>query len=336
MLTRIKQIFQLRLALPTILLLAGAFLFFACTFDWFDLEVPHKTLFKILEKLGDLILISSVISFLIDSAEYMGLFKRELETVIYDTKFLSKRNDIEEIWVGVSKVLFQSKFPQISTNLMMAVKNYYTPDDQLKLNYYDDYRITYTVSYDSENPDNICVVSNTSFMLNVEDCNEFEFPMKYWTCVEESSQSTVETIMKAISINNKKLEDLDEPVKSYDNGMICYNFKIKLKGETKYHIEQTINQTYSLNDDNYLAFRARWLVNDMRIQLFHPDDMQILFINRATANGFKTNHNKDTFKEYEYRGLILKHQGYIIILNKKSQKVNQIMAEKKHEGDMEV
>ena len=54
----------------------------------------------------------------------------------------------------------------------------------------------------------------------------------------------------------------------------------------------------------------------MRIQLFHPADMKILFVNRATAKGFELNNNTDTFKEYEYKGLILKHQGYIIILNR--------------------
>lgn len=153
MLTRIKHLFQFRLALPTILLITGLFLFLSCIFDWFDLEGSHKVWFKLMEKAGDLILISSIISFLIDSAEYLGIFKRELEDVLYDTKFLKKRNDIEDIWMKVSKVLFQSKFPNISTGLMCAVKNYYSPDENLKLNYYNDYRNIYTVKYDDENHD---------------------------------------------------------------------------------------------------------------------------------------------------------------------------------------
>lgn len=338
----IKRIFQFRLALPSILLLIGLLLFCTCAFDWFGIEDTRKTLFKILEKIGDLILISSIIAFLIDSAEYMGAFKREIEAVIYDTKFLKKRNDIEDVWVDVSDVLFESKFPQISKKLMMAVKNYYTPDDDLKLNYYNDYRITYTVEYDEENPDYIRVESKTSFQLNVEDTKEFEFPTRYWTCVDESEQDTVETIMSAIAVNGKPGPELKDPQKSYDNGMVCYSFKIKLKGETEYLIEQTIHQKYNLKEDNYLGFLARWLVNDMRVQLFHPPDMQVLFVNRATADGFKTNIVRENFKEYEHKGLILKHQGYILILNKRendsgntNQKPN-IMNKTKAEGDMEV
>ncbi len=268
-----------------------------------------------MEKSGDLILISSIISFLIDSAEYLGIFKRELEEVIYDTKFLKKRNDIEDVWINVSKVLFQSKFPQISTQLMMAVKNYYTPDEQLKLNYYNDYRNIYTIEYDEVNPDFIRVNNKTSYILSVEDEKEFVFPMRYWTCVQESDQNTVETVMSSITVNGKPIDNMDAPEKKFENGMICYHFNIKLKGSTEYHIQQETTQKYSIKEDNYLGFRARWLVNNMRVQIFHPANMKLLFVNRATANGFETNNSTDTFKEYEYRGLILKHQGYIIILN---------------------
>lgn len=312
----IRHLFQLRLALPTILLIVGLFLFFSCAFDLFGIETSNKVLFRILEKAGDLILISSIISFLIDSAEYLGVFKKELEDVIYDTNFLKKRNDIESVWVKVSDVLFQSKFPEISQKLMMAVKNYYSTDDGLKLNYYDDYRNIYTIKYDEQNQDIIHVENKTSFLLKVEDEKEFDFPMRYWTCVEENNQGSVETVMESISVNGDRLTNIKDPIKTYTDGMICFEFKIKLKGHREYRIQQVRKNKYNIKEDNYLGFRARWLVNDMRVQVFHPNDMKILFINRATANGFQSNCCTDTFKEYECKGLILKHQGYIIILNK--------------------
>ena len=270
----------------------------------------------LLKGLSSVIVMSALVSFLIDSVEFMGVFKRALEDIIYDSKFLRKRKDIEEIWVKVSKELFKSKFPQISTQLMMAVKNYYSPDENLKLNYYNDYRNVYTVKYDEQNHDFIHVESKSSYILKVEDEKEFEFPMRYWTCVNEGEQETVEAAMGSITVNGNNVNDIGTPEKTYEKGTVCYNFKLKLKGCTEYRIQQTLNQKYNLKEDNFLGFRARWLVNDMRIQLFHPADMKILFVNRATANGFEVNNDRETFKEYEYKGLILKHQGYIIILNR--------------------
>ena len=140
--------------------------------------------------------------------------------------------------------------------------------------------------------------------------------MRYWTCVEEENKETVETIMSTITVNGKNVDNIGNPEMTYSDGMVCFNFKLTLEGKTEYRIQQTIKSKYNLKEDNYLGFRARWLVKDMRVQIFHPEDMKILFVNRATANGFQMNNSTDTFKEFEYKGLILKHQGYVIILNK--------------------
>ena len=144
----IKRLFQFRLAVPVILLVIGLPLLCIAAFDPWQLEDSSPHWFKLLEKCGDIILVSSLISFLLDSAEYMGVFKRALEDIIYDSKFLKKRKDIEDIWVSVSKELFKSKFPRISTPLMQAVRKYYEPGDGLKLTYYNDYVNTYTLTLD--------------------------------------------------------------------------------------------------------------------------------------------------------------------------------------------
>lgn len=311
----IKRLFQFRMAVPVILLVMGLPLLCVAAFDPWQLESSSPHWYKLLEKGSDIILVSSLISFLLDSAEYMGIFKRDLEEIIYDTRFLEKRNDIEDIWVRVSKVFTKLKFPQISTPLMQAVKNFYTSDDDLKLSYYSDYRNVYTITFDEQDEHFINVKSETSFTLKVEDSKEFNFPMRYWNCVAENNQGSVTVNSDHISVNGKPTK-VKDPVKSYQDGMICHTFNLELKGSTEYHITQENHQRYDLRQDNYLGFRARWLVNDMRIQIFHPGNLKLLFVNRATANGFKNNKETEEFSEYEYKGLILKNQGYIIILNK--------------------
>lgn len=311
----IKRIFQFRLAVPVILLVIGLPLLCITAFDPWQLEISSPHWFRLLSKSADIILVSSLISFLLDSAEYMGIFKKDLEEIIYDTKYLEKRNDIEEIWVKVSKVFTRLKFPQISTPLMNAIKNFYTPNDDLKLSYYSDYRNVYTVAFDDEDDNFIKVKNETTFTLKVEDSKKFKFPMRFWNCVAENNQGSVSMNLDHITVNGNPAK-IKDSAKSYSNGMVCHTFNVELEGMTEYHITQESDQRYDLRQDNYLGFRARWLVNDMRIQIFHPKNLKLLFVNRATANDFKMNKETADFCEFEYKGLILKNQGYIIILNK--------------------
>ena len=327
----IKRLFQFRLAVPVILLVIGILLLCISAFDPWELETSSPHWYKFIGKCADIVLVSSLISFLLDSAEYMGIFKKDLEEIIYDTKYLEKRNDIEDIWVRVSKVFTKLRFPQISTPLMNAVKDFYTPDDELKLSYYTDYRNVYTIEYDETDCNFINVKNEITFTLKVEDTKNFYFPMRYWNCVAENEKDSVTINFEKITINGVAAK-VTKPEKSYKDGMICHTFKLELEGKTEYQICQENKQRYDLRQDNYLGFRARWLVNDMRIQIFHPANLKLLFVNRATANGFRTNKETPDFSEYEYKGLILKNQGYIIILNKQP----ETMKLKRIEGDMEV
>ena len=307
-----KKKITIRAILLIVLAIIGIVLISTYFFDWLDFD---KNTLKFCSKLGEIILVSSIVSFLIDAARYIGIFKEELCDVIYDTKFLEKRKDIDKVWMEVSKVLFRLKFPQISTDLLMAVKNYYTPSDCPTLSYYNDYRIIYTIEYDEIESDFVRVNTKVSFNLNVENDGEFIFPVRFWTCVEQSKKDEVKTEIASITVNGSPMESSAER-SEYANGMVLNVFDLVLKGSTEYRIEHESNKKYNLKDDNYLGFKARWLVKDMRVQLFHPTDMKILLVERGTKEMFKLNYETNIYKEYEYKGLVLKKQGFIMILNK--------------------
>lgn len=308
----IKDIFKFKQAIPVILLIIGVPLFVICSFGAFGLENSHKQWFRLLDGLSNVIVMSALVSFLVDSVEFMGVFKRALEDIIYDTKFLKKRNDIDEIWVKVSKELFKSKFPQISNQLMQTVRKYYEPGDGLKLTYYNDYVNTYTLTFDEKDKNIIHLVHDVSFTLNVEDKKGFDFPMTLWTCVSEGNKDKVSLVCDNVTVNGEAAKaEVSEP--KYEDGALKYDYKLQLKGSTEYKIKQKITKEYSLKDDNFIGYKARWLVNGMRVKVFHPKELGILFVNRGVMGKF-SKEEKEDFKEYEYKGLILKHQGYILTI----------------------
>jgi len=238
--------------------------------------------------------------------------KRALEDIIYDSKFLKKRKDIDEIWVKVSKELFKSKFPQISNPLMQTVRKYYESDDGLKLSYYNDYVNTYTLALDKEDKNIIHVVQDVSFTLNVEDKEKFPFPMTMWTCASPENKDKATLLCENVTVNGKPATaEVSEP--KYEEGTLRYDYKLQLEGNTEYKIKQRITKKYNLKEDNFIGYKARWLVNGIRVKVFHPKELGILFVNRGVMGEFSKEERED-FKEYEFKGLILKHQGYILTI----------------------
>ena len=308
----IKDVFKFKQAIPVILLIIGGSLFVVCSFDFFKLEENHQQWYKLLEGLSNVIVTSALVSFLVDSVEFMGVFRRALEDIIYDSKFLHKRKDINEVWVKVSKELFNSKFPQISNSLMQVVRKYYDPGDGLKLTYYNDYVNTYTLTLDKDNKDIIYVENDVSFTLNVEDKEKFMFPMTMWTCVSEADKEKPTLECNNVFVNgHSATAQISTP--KYEDGMLRYDYKLELKGSIEYKIRQKFLKKYNLRDDNYIGYKARWLVNGMRVKVFHPEELGVLFVNRGVMGDFIKEERED-FKEYEYKGLILKHQCYILTI----------------------
>ena len=101
-----------------------------------------------------------------------------------------------------------------------------------------------------------------------------------------------------IKVNGNTIKSKRKCEQSGDD--IRYVYEVKLKGSTEYFIEQILNKKYKLEEDNYLGFQAKWLVNGMNIQLLYPQEKIIpVFLHRGTSDDF-----------------IVKNR-YIIILNKK-------------------
>ena len=57
----------------------------------------------------------------------------------------------------------------------------------------------------------------------------------------------------------------------------CHEHQIPMEGFTKYSIEYTRTKTYNLNEDFYIGFRAKYIVNKLRVSLIYPDDLDVIF-----------------------------------------------------------
>ena len=322
----IKEMIKLKQSLPAIMIVVGGLGFVLFSWDPFGFEISHERLYKFFYDAFTVIIMSALVSFLIDSVEFMGVFRRALEDIIYDSKFLKKRRDINDIWVNVSKEMFMSKFPQISDSLTKTVGQYLKIDDGLKLRYFEDYVNSYKLSLDETDKGIINVVNIVTLTLNVEDDKNFNFPLNITTCAREENKDKAKLEIKNVSVNGKDVK-VEVPEPEYKKNVLNYESNLPLGGATKYKIKMTITKRYNLQDDSYLAFQAKWLVCGMRVKVFYPKELGILFVNRGVMGTFEPgddnfepgNGKEEGFMEFECKSMILKKQGYILTITPKMQ-----------------
>lgn len=136
--------------------------------------------------------------------------------------------------------------------------------------------------------------------------------MTMWTCASAENKDKATLLCENVTVNGTPANaEVTEP--KYEEGTLRYDYKLQLAGSTEYKIKQKITKQYNLKDDNFIGYKARWLVNGLRVKVFHPKELGILFVNRGVMGEFSKEERED-FKEYEFKGLILKHQGFILTI----------------------
>lgn len=290
-----------------ILIVGGIFLYFGlCLFP--EESIPSRAFLA----LSDAFLVGGLIGFMTKSSVFIGAIMKELKNIIYGEGFLGKRNDILDIWGNVSEQMFENKFPEIHKGFLEVIKGYFPKDE---ISYYKDHVCDTDIKWENEDKDIMNVTDMVCFELIVKSPEEFVFPLRTWN--NSKSLDDYKFTISDITVNGK--ETSVDSNTSLKNGEVCVTTSIKLKGQTKYRIKFKRTKIYSLRNDFYIAFSAKYIVDRFRVSLTHPENIKVLFISRGTQGDFEETTNTSTRIGKEYRGLILPKQGYIFAL----QKVNE-------------
>ena len=270
---------------------------------------------EILIKVGDVLVIGVVIGFIANAAQFLRLFKTELQNIVYGKEFIGKQKDVSIIWETVSKQLFKNKFPHIHSDFLKVIKSYF-PNNEVS--YYNEYEVHIIVTWHDSCTNLIKVQENVSFELVAESEDKFYYPLKNWTRIK--NKGTYENKITSFVVNGvtpKKTQS-----KEYlDGENTCIEELIELRGSKTYKVEYIREKIYSIYDDHYIGFRAKYIVKDLRVYFECPDDIDCQFLCRGTTEDFSdiTKGLKTNRVEKRYRGIILPRQGYVFALQRKQQ-----------------
>lgn len=265
---------------------------------------------EVLLKIGDVLVIGVILGYLSNAAQFLGLFKQDLQDIIYGEKFLKQRKDIYPLWESVSKEMFKNKFPTIHKEFLKTINSYF-PNNEVS--YYDDYETDITIEWIDKESGTVRVTHEVSFELVSDSDGKFEYPLKNWTRVVDG-KSNIKDALTDITVNGvaseiKENGDSEEPEHN-----ICNNKTIELKGATRYAVKYTRVKEYSLFDDFYIGFRAQYIVNKYIVRLTCPPDIEAVFVCRGTPHDYENVKHANGTIEKRYKGIILPRQGYIFVL----------------------
>lgn len=295
-----------------IILIIGIFLYYLGYF-----HVTPNTIWKeIVIKVADVLVIGVILGYLSNAAQFLGVFKQDLEDIIYGKQFLKKRNDIANLWENVSLQMFKEKFPAISKELLTTIKNSYLPLNEVS--YYHDYKVIIELSWADDEHNFIIAKDTINFDLIADSTNSFRLPLGSWVNVEGLNEGDYYTRVLDYQVNGKPAKKVEE-TNTYDpkTHIFKHEYIVELSGATKYEITKVREKKYLFDKDFDICFRAKYLVNKLNVQIRYPDDLAVCFISRGTTEDFKDVNSSKGHLEKQYKGIILPRQGYVFALNRK-------------------
>ncbi|MCM1517368.1 MAG: hypothetical protein NC117_01830 [Pseudoflavonifractor sp.] len=262
---------------------------------------------EIVIKIGDVLIIGVILGFVTNAAQFLGIFKKDLQDIIYGKEFLRQRKDITPLWETVSKQMFKEKFPSIHTDFLNVIRGYFPKDE---VSFYNDYETNMTIEWMDKDKGVIKVTDNVSFDLIAESEKEFKYPLKSWLRIgDDQYQNKIDNF----TVNGKS-PNIGQGKTYREDDNICHEHHIPMKGATKYTIKYTRTKIYNINEDYYIGFRAKFIVNRLRVCLDYPDDLDVIFTCRGTQEDFEGVKKSKCCIEKKYKGVILPRQGFIFAI----------------------
>ena len=310
----ILSINYLRTGAAWFCLILGIFLYIS-GYAWIDKASIWNS---IVIKIADVLVIGVVLGFITNAAQFIGIFKQDLQDIIYGKEFIKQRKDIYPLWENISKELFKNKFPIIHKELLKAINDYLPKDE---VSYYSDYEAHTTIEWINRDLGIIKLTDIISFDLISDTDKEIHYPIKTWT-ISNSTEQNYKNEITSITVNGLCADNQVNKKREFrDDDSICLEQELVLCGSTKYTIKYTRVKEYNIREDYYIGFRAKYIVKDLRVSLDIPDDLEATFVCRGTQKDFENINKTKKRIEKRYRGIVLPRQGYIFVLEEKKKEL---------------
>ena len=264
---------------------------------------------ELLLKAADVLIIGVVVGYLTSVAQWSGIFKREIQDIVFGKEFLSKRNDIENIWHNVTKQMFKFKFADIHRDLLSALR--LTLPGEEDISYYEDHDSDITLEWIDRDKGIVKSIEAITFTLVAESDKRIALPVRTYTLMSGRADGTVSNPVILVDGAKPEIKN-NQPTKKGNE--IHHSSTVFLSGKKQYCVSYTREKTYCIYEDYFIGLKSQFILKNLTVTLNLPDGIEATFIERGTNIGFTDVKNSKCHIKKKLKGVIFPKQGYIFAL----------------------
>lgn len=280
---------------------------------YFANSPPRNIYIEIIGTIGKTILGSGVFLAILKSIQFSGVFEDELRKIIYSDDVLRKRNDIHDIWKKVTRAIYQSAFPLITTKLEDVIQRKLLSQ---KLNYYHkDVHVIYEINkFDEEHFE--LIESQNFIIISNGDSFTFELTNEFIKLNDSTDLSKFEIC--ELLINNESF--LDNIIKSeeisLEDNQIGSNIdcSINLNGSKEYHVKKVTKTLHTNKLNGYWKYEIGRITESFTIDIRNNGLYELDLIPMGNNTELKKIFVSSTLNINKHYDLMIPGDGFILLI----------------------
>jgi hypothetical protein len=302
-------------AVPFLTLLAGV-LGFALSYLVWDTGTLHE----IIKSFSQVVLASGLVSVLINSFKYMGIFKEAVHEVMFSPDHLRQRSDLPALWSRVTSVICQEKFPQLAERLHADVLAKYVPAG--KDFYYSGYSRETTISVVPDDPDIVSIYEELDLSLHPADPAKEVFYSYYSKVDSRTPRELAEIELIQLSVDGI-VKDIDFTVSEYDDEFggtgVMQKYTIPLSGKNTYKIRRATRRRLCITRDPVIEYSSQEFILGC-VAKFRAESPGIVPVFQSVGTEDFDDQTMGPDGNWQvhrvFHGLMFPRQGYILFIQR--------------------
>ncbi len=269
-------------------------------------------LIEIIGTVGKSILGSGIFLVFLKSIQFLGVFRDEIRKIIYSDEILNRRNDIHEIWKKVTRAVYQSAFPSISSKIEDLIQDKILPR---KLNYYHkDLHVVYEINKIDEF--HFEIVESQNFII-ISDGKEipFEFKNHYikTTHQDDKSNLTIELLINNENFDSKIIKS--EQISFADDQIgFCFECNFLLKDSSEYHVKKIVKSIHSNRLNGYWNFGIGRITDSFTIDIRNVGEYELDLIPYGNNTSLQKIFVSSTLNVNKHYDILTPGDGFILLI----------------------